>query len=647
MCSSNRGQSEVIGLILLLGLSMVIIGGTVVMGGSAISDRSTQFDSENAKNSISNVESEMSAVGIGSAEFRTVGVSQTADGIYYVAPDEGSVTITYTVDGTEEWNITRSLGTIVHNGSQRDVAYQGGGVWVKEGNFTDVVSSPEYHYRDNSLVFPILQVTAPNSGVTEYGNVEAGTELESNALDYPLTEGTVKITVHSQYYQGWHTFFKERTDGNAALYHENNTAVTELVVPDSIRLDNTLSLESTYDPGNGGGNTVVPPDELEDNVPHPSADSLIEQELSDASSDNDNSDHACVDTSGVDSGCSLTSGTYYINSDMELDGDLTLDVSGGDITIATEGKVDIGSNSVSVVGGSENTVEYYINGSLRGSGNGEIKHASGGDSTQNQIFVADSFLDESTGSGTVDFEAIIYAPDADVETGGNFAIRGALIAYDLNVNGNAGEIRRGDVPEDYVLDVTGTSDTIQYLHITTNRVTAELQNSNVVLSKYKPQVSNECDWVESKLNSGDFSMSGENVECDVDNGISGVTVNNIDFDSESVLIGQIDVEGNVDLDTSQVTDGITTDGQDITITSDSIVGGDVVAPDGTNIDIDGGSTVEGAVVAKGGSLSLDNSIINGQVYVEEDDISSCTGMEIGPNGETCGDYEFRDPSNYQ
>lgn len=647
MCSSNRGQSEVIGLILLLGLSMVIIGGTVVMGGSAISDQSTQFDSENAENSISNVESEMSAVGIGSAEFRTVGVSQTADGIYYVDPDAGSVTITYTVDGTEEWKITRSLGTIVHNGSQRDIAYQGGGVWMKQGDFTDVISSPEYHYRDNSLVFPILQVVAPDSGVTEYGNVEAGTELESDTLEYPLTEGTVKISVQSQYYQGWHTFFKERTDGNAGLYHENNTAVTELVVPNSIRLDNTLSLEATYDAGNGRGNTVVPSDELEDNVPHPSADPLIEQELSDASADNDNSKHACVDTNGFDAGCTLSSGTYYINSDVVLDGDLTLDVSSGDITIATDGNIDIGSNSVSVVGDSENTVEYYINGSLRGSGNGEITHAPSGDSTQNQIFVADSFLDESSGGGTVDFEAIIYAPDADIETGGNFAIRGALIAYDLDVNGNAGEIRRGEVPEDYVLDVTGTSDTIRFLHITTNRVTAEMQNSEVLLSKYKPDVSNGCDWVESELNSGDFSMSGEKVACDVDNGINGVTVNNIDFDSESVLLGQIDVKGNVDLDRSHVTEGVTTKGQDITITGESIVEGDVVAPDGTNIDIDGESTVEAAVVAKGGSLSMDNSVIKGHVYVEEDDLSSCNDMEIGPNEESCGSYDFRDPTNYQ
>lgn len=641
MYSSERGQSEVIGLVLLIGLSMFVIGSAVVMGGSAISDLSTQTDAENAANSISNVESEMSAVAIGSSRSRRVSLSQTTTGIYHVDPDSGSVTITYT-GGDEDWSVNRTLGAVTYNGSRRDVAYQGGGVWMKQGNYTNTISSPEYHYRDASLTFPIVQIDSPGARVTAYENVLSETELESGSLDYPLTEGTVRVSVQSQYYQGWYEFFKQRTDGEATIHHTNNTATTKLVVPDTLRLDNTLSLEATYDPQNDN-KQLVPEDELEDNVPHPSADSLIERELSSASSDNDNS--GCVSTGGFSGDCTLTAGTYYINSDVDLDGDLTLNVSDGDIKIATDGNFDIGSNSVTVTGDAKNSVEYYINGSLRGDGNGKITHASGGDATQNRIFVGESFLDESQGSGTVDFEAIIYAPDADIEANGNFAIRGALIAYDLDVKSNSGEISRVGVPEDYVLEVTGTEDTIQFLHVTTNRVTAEIENNDLLLSEYRPTASNGCSWVESQINSGDLRMSGQKAVCDVDNSINGATVNNIDFDSESVLIGDIDVEGDVDIDTSHVTGDITTNGQDIVITSNTIVGGDVVAPVGTNIDIDAGSKIKGDVVAEGGSLSMDGATIEGHVYVNDED-RSCSNMTIGPNGKSCDSYEFRDPTTY-
>lgn len=641
----HRGQSTVIGFILLLGLSMVVIGGTVVMGEAAISDRSTQFDSGNAENSISNVESEMSAVSIGSASSRNVGLSQTADGIYHVDPDAGSVTITHTVSGSEKWNVTRDLGAVIYNGSDKDVAYQGGGVWMKQGNFTDVVSSPEYHYRDSALTFPIIQILNPQSGSVEYGDVTSGTTLESDELDYPLEKGTVTVTVHSQYYRGWHEFFKDRTDGTATLHHNNKTTTTELVVPDELTLDNALSLEATYDSGNGNGKKqVVPTDELEDNVPHASADSLISQEVSTASSDNDNSAVSCMSTSGVTSDCTLDSGTYYFDSSVYLNHDLTLDVSSGDITIATDGDFDIGSNSVSVIGDADNTVKYYVNGSLRGQGNGAITHASGSDPTQNQLFVADGFLDDSVGGGTVDYEAVIYAPDADVETGGNFAIRGALIAYDLDVNGNAGDISRGGVPEDFVLDITGTSDTIKFLHVTTNRVTAEIQASDLSVAKHTPSTSNDCDWVESQINSGDLSMSNEKAQCDVDAGLDD-TVTNVDFDTESVLLGNIDVTGDVDLDTSHVVGRITTSGQDITITSDSIVTGDVVAPSGTQTDIDGGSRVEGAVVAHDGSLSVSSATITGHIYANEDNYS-CSDMTIGPNEKSCSEYDIRNPDDY-
>lgn len=642
----SRGQAEVIGLVLLLGVSVIVISGAVVLGGQAISETTTMAEVENAENSISHVESEMSAVSVGDSESRRVSLSDKTEGVYDFNPDAGSVTITYTVDGTEEWGVSRSLGALTYTSSGETVAYQAGGVWRTEGELTEIVSPPEYHYEDSTLVFPIIQLIQPDSGSDSYAAVTKATELESDSLDYPLTEGSVEIRIQSEYYEGWGEYFTEQTDGSVTVFDSNDTVVTNLVTPDTIRLDNAVSLEESYNPSKTHkkkSKRVVLQDELEDNTPHASSDQLITSEISTASAGNNNG--VCLSESGVNAPCTADDGVYYIDGDVDLSEALTLDVSDGDITIAVDGDFDINNNKVDVVGDTDNEVKYYINGSVNAKGNGEMRHASGGDGSQNQLYIRDGFLPDQNGGGTIDFEAVIYAPDSTINTNGNFYIEGALIAEDINVDSNSGKIRRGNIPEDEVIDVTGAGDTIEYVHVTTNRVAVELVNTDVYLSSYTPTVDNQCQWVRDNYNSGDISMTGQEVQCDISAGIDDLTVNNIDLSSESVLYGDIDVTGDVDIDSSRVTGSVTGSGDDLTITSDVTVGGDVYTPTGTNLDIDAGSTINGAVVVEGGSLSLDGATINGHVYAAEDDIS-CDNMELGPDSQSCSAYDFRPPSDY-
>jgi flagellin-like protein len=162
----------------------------------------------------------------------------------------------------------------------------------------------------------------------------------------------------------------------------------------------------------------------------------------------------------------------------------------------------------------------------------------------------------------------------------------------------------------------------------------------------------ECDWAESEINNqGDLDLvSGDVLRCDIVDGVSldpGVNNIAVDMQGGAILVGTIDTDGDVDLDNATVTESVTTDANDIVMTNESTVYGDVVAQSDTNIDIDGDSRVLGAVVVNGGSLSLDSVTVEGHVYVDEDDISGCSGgTTIGPNGESCSEYEFRDPADY-
>lgn len=162
-----------------------------------------------------------------------------------------------------------------------------------------------------------------------------------------------------------------------------------------------------------------------------------------------------------------------------------------------------------------------------------------------------------------------------------------------------------------------------------------------------------CAWAEARINDqGDLDLSnGVVLRCDITDGVDlddGVNSISLDFDTDAVLVGSVDTDSNVDIDSATVTGDITTTtaANDITVTGESTVYGDVVAPPDTNIDIDGGSEVGGAVVARDGTLTLDGVTVDGHVYVDSDDFTCSSDTTIGPEGLSCGEYSPRDPEDY-
>jgi FlaG/FlaF family flagellin (archaellin) len=166
---------------------------------------------------------------------------------------------------------------------------------------------------------------------------------------------------------------------------------------------------------------------------------------------------------------------------------------------------------------------------------------------------------------------------------------------------------------------------------------------------YNPDdVDRECGWVETNVGAnGDLDMSGDAANCNVKDDLeASIDDVNVDLQSGALLVGDVDTDGDVDLDGSKVVGDVVSNADDITITGASSVYGTVIARSGTNIDIDGNSYVRGDVVVKGGSLSLNSVDIDGHVYASDDDFpSSCTDTTIGPDEESCSEYDPRDPSD--
>ena len=460
----DRAQSELLGTILIFGLSLLVIGTTLAFGAVAIGDLTDEAEATNVENSLSHFSSKVSLVALGDSDSQSYSLSSTRDGTVSVQPDAGEIEVTHTVNGTVEGSTQSPLGAVVYQGANRDVAYQGGGVWTKRGENSSMVSPPEYYYRGAMLTLPIIRVDGEGAvSGTAQGDITPGPDGSTRAteLGSPLDEGTVTVRVQSEYYEGWFDFFTQRAEGSTVIYHENNTVISELTVPDEVTFDRAISYANEF---SQQGNTGTVEGGRQQVTSYRSPGPLIDTRVSEARDNN-------YDQPDFPGGTTLTAGSYFVDDTASLGGDLNFDTSDGDITFIVNGDFDTMNNDIEVTDDTNNSVTYYVNGSVN-IGSGDISTSNEDTESYRNIFIIN---EDFSASGGANVDAVIYAPNGEVNLGGNPTIRGSIIAGSFTADGAYTVSYQGDLG-DYPIDITGAANTIQFIHVTHNEVEIAMRN---------------------------------------------------------------------------------------------------------------------------------------------------------------------------
>ncbi|MFB6204950.1 MAG: hypothetical protein ABEJ05_00255 [Haloglomus sp.] len=227
--TTTRGQAEVLGFVLLVGISVIAAGAIVTAGASAFQDLRTEISTERNVNALERFDSKSAVVLLGGADAQTISLGRARHG-YTVRPDAGWIRITHvnaTDGGEDEVLYNETLGALVYRNEQAgiELAYQGGGVWRREGEWSRAVSPPEFHYRGKTLTLPVIQirgsgaasggvratVVSTRSSVPIYPNATREYDASGRPYRNPLQNGTIVATVHSDYYRGWATYFRRQT----------------------------------------------------------------------------------------------------------------------------------------------------------------------------------------------------------------------------------------------------------------------------------------------------------------------------------------------------------------------------------------------------------------------------------------------------
>ncbi|GAB3694720.1 DUF7289 family protein [Halorubrum pallidum] len=480
MNRSERGQSEVIGVVLLLGITVAAVTATVATGSVALGLITDEARSSGVENGMSQLSSQSSLVALGETDARRFDLGSVDGGQLRLNESAGHVEVRIENGTDGETTVYNdSIGTLEYVGEERTVALQGGGVWTSSNGYGRMISPPEYHYRGTTLTFPIVRLTGteqtPQRGTGTVSR-SAGDPDAVTATRNPLENGTVVVEVQSDYYEGWYEFFSQRADGSVTKYDANQTTVARLVVPDEVTFDRPLSVTTVGGYSHkGGSDKELSETQYKEDVTVPSPNAHIADMVELASDDNDNSDESCVNTDGFDGCGTIGPGTYYFDNDPTVNDDLDFDTTDGDVTVVVDGDFNIGSNNLTIVDDSDNSVTYYINGSLDLQGDPFVGTEEDSiDADRTQFYVAEGFLDGSGGDGNPTIEAIVYAPNADVETRGNPTLRGAFVTNSLETRGNPQLEYDTDLAEMEITITGGTGQNpITYLHVSENVVEVE------------------------------------------------------------------------------------------------------------------------------------------------------------------------------
>ncbi|MFB6282503.1 MAG: hypothetical protein ABEK59_01020 [Halobacteria archaeon] len=475
----GKGQTEILGVVMILGITLASITAILIYFEPTHTDTRAMLDKNSIQNEFALLDSDISSIAVGSSQKR-YSSSNLRKGTLDVDPDEGWVKIEHDPSGQPKYTISNiSMGRLRYENDNETIAYQGGGVWKNTGNGSMMVSPPEFRYRKDTLTFPLINITSNENFAGGKGQFVIE-EVQDPKLEFPnitdgfenlLTNGTVNITVDSEFYVGWENYFRRRSTTKInGINHGEQKVNVSINVPSEVTFQDGAATVQNNGIACQGGCTIN--GSSNEGQTYPSPNNTVELKI-DTWSGKCSSNSTCKNLSDAASdsiiGDDSSATVFFQDADFSMDSNVDIETAGENISIITNGDFDLGNNELMITS-NEGGVKYYINESFKANGNGQIGSDpwSNKQPSRNILLIAGEFLPNAAGAGTLEFDAMIYAPNSDVDTSGTPNVWGALISNTMDFSGDLELSEVGGATIELELE-----DSIKFLHVTDNQVKIE------------------------------------------------------------------------------------------------------------------------------------------------------------------------------
>ncbi len=221
--NSEKAVSEVIGHVIILGLTITGVALITLVGVPSISKLQDMSTVRNAEQAFTVLDSRVSQVALGATLKQIIDV-ELEEGYLSVLPNSSSeqsyILFEFKDPTTGIQSITIPMGKIVYRKGDREVAYEGGGVWSKYPEGSVMLSPPEFDYNGVTITMPVVNISG---NFSEGGKGMASLKIEKNgnpSILYPTAANTnpismniseIAVTVKSEYYDAWADYFRSLT----------------------------------------------------------------------------------------------------------------------------------------------------------------------------------------------------------------------------------------------------------------------------------------------------------------------------------------------------------------------------------------------------------------------------------------------------
>lgn len=462
--ADTRGQT-ILGVALIIGVVFLAATATLLTGSTLVQQVESGNNVRSAEYTLSQFDAEASLTAIDSNNnVRTAQLGYQREGQYSIK-ESGQVKVIKedTINNTETVLVNESINSIVYTNPRAGtkLAYQAGGVWRLDGeNASTMISSPEFHYNGETMTFPMISV----SNESEIGSGEVTIRRTSQTKVYPnpsvsnpIRGDEIRVVIQSEYYNGWESFFRERVDDVVVeTYPSNNTVVATLGKPNvpitfsdaiaaagvsngdtavvaadgNAEINGPVAASGTTSTGAAGsinGNTT----ENED-INYTPLDNFLDTKVNDVEGGGTD-----IVVGDITPGMTLQDGkTYYDEDGFTLNNgeQVEAQLDGGNVSIVTEGDINIHGGEFVVTDGSGDTSHrmriYSADGadlSMDGGAEMWVGAVNGNDASS----VNSKYL-QVYGSSTLQagfrndayFEGVLYAPRTQDVNGVNTAFTG-------------------------------------------------------------------------------------------------------------------------------------------------------------------------------------------------------------------------------
>ncbi|WP_277541703.1 DUF7289 family protein [Haloarcula laminariae] len=188
LASDKEGVSNVVAVVLLVGLTLTGVVVILATGWVSINETNQQADMEIAEESMLQIDSTLEQSGGGNT---TIDVPNELNGRVTVSNDQ---TYTLTLNNNSECSTgARPLSSIEYDDNGQAVAYEGGGVWRMTESGATPVSPPDVAYTQGSLSVSFMNISGDIQSTSELRVTTNATEQQihqANLSRALYTEGT-------------------------------------------------------------------------------------------------------------------------------------------------------------------------------------------------------------------------------------------------------------------------------------------------------------------------------------------------------------------------------------------------------------------------------------------------------------------------